>query len=129
MQPDRSRHVRPQEEISKGASPFPRFSREGGHCQIQRNEILTLIVTLPRRTRRPSCQPELCPEEPHVWQRRFYDFNLWSERKRIEKLRHMHRNPVKSGLVLEPEQWQRSSYPSYAYQEDGRVKISHCRRR
>jgi putative transposase len=30
----------------------------------------------------------------HVWQRRFYDFNVWSERKRVEKLRYMHRNPV-----------------------------------
>ena len=28
-----------------------------------------------------------------VWQKRFYDFNVWSERKRIEKLRYMHRNP------------------------------------
>jgi hypothetical protein len=29
----------------------------------------------------------------HVWQRRFYGFNVWSECKRIEKLRYMHRNP------------------------------------
>ena len=28
-----------------------------------------------------------------VWQKRFYDFNVWSERKRIEKLRYMHHNP------------------------------------
>jgi putative transposase len=27
-----------------------------------------------------------------VWQKRFYDFNVWSTRKRIEKLRYMHRN-------------------------------------
>ena len=44
-----------------------------------------------------------------VWQKRFYDFNVWSERKRIEKLRYMHRNPVKRGLggatgTLEVEQ-------------------------
>jgi putative transposase len=50
--------------------------------------------------------------------------NAWSERKRIEKLRYMHRNPVKRGLVLEPEQWQWSNYRSYAYQEKGRVKIN-----
>ncbi|MFL6302698.1 MAG: hypothetical protein ACJ72H_04075 [Candidatus Sulfotelmatobacter sp.] len=50
-------------------------------------------------------QPELWPEEPHIWQRRFYDFNPWTERQRIENLRYMHRNPVKRGLVLEPEQW------------------------
>jgi len=39
-------------------------------------------------------------EEGHVWQRRFYDFVVWSEPKRVEKLRYMHRNPVKRGLVL-----------------------------
>ena len=27
-----------------------------------------------------------------VWQKRFYDFNVWSGRKRIEKLRYIHRN-------------------------------------
>jgi hypothetical protein len=32
-------------------------------------------------------------------QPRFYDFNVWMEDKRIEKLHYMHRNPVKRGLV------------------------------
>jgi hypothetical protein len=36
----------------------------------------------------------------------------------------MHRNPVKRGLVLEPEQWAWSSYRSYALGEDGMVKIN-----
>jgi putative transposase len=79
-----------------------------------------------RRKKRSSAQAELWPEsEEHVWQRRFYDFNVWSARKRIEKLRYMHRNPVKSGLVLEPGQWEWSSFRSYAYQEQGRVKVNH----
>lgn len=77
-----------------------------------------------RRKRRHTGQAELWPGEPHVWQRRFYDFNVWSERKRIGKLRYMHRNPEKRGLVLEPEQWKWSSYRSYAYQEEGQVKIN-----
>jgi hypothetical protein len=46
------------------------------------------------------------------------------ERKRVEKLRYMHRNPVRAGLVQEPEQWLWSSYRSYAYQEAGMVKIN-----
>ena len=50
----------------------------------------------------------------HVWQRRFYDFNVWTERKRIEKLRYMHRNPVKRGLVDKPESWKWSSFRFYA---------------
>ena len=29
----------------------------------------------------------------------YYDFNVWSERKRVEKLRYIHRNPVRRGLI------------------------------
>jgi putative transposase len=61
----------------------------------------------------------------HVWQRRFYDFNVWSERKRIEKLRYMHSNPVRRGLVLQPEHWIWSSYRSDG--EAGAVKINQWR--
>jgi putative transposase len=35
----------------------------------------------------------------HVWSARFYDFNVYTERKRVEKLRYIHRNPVERGLV------------------------------
>jgi putative transposase len=49
----------------------------------------------------------------HVWQARFYDFNVWTERKRVEKLRYRHRNPVKRGLVAEPQQWPWSSFRDY----------------
>lgn len=65
---------------------------------------------------------ELAPR--HVWQARFYDFNVWTERKRIEKLRYMHRNPVKRGLVASPEHWQWSSFRAYRYGETGRVRIN-----
>ena len=78
-----------------------------------------------RKKRRKQGQAELWPEEERrVWQRRFYDFNVWSESKRVEKLRYMHRNPVKRGLVLEPEQWEWSSSRSHAFGEVGRVKIN-----
>jgi putative transposase len=60
----------------------------------------------------------------HLWQARFYDFNVWTERKRVEKLRYMHRNPVKRGLVEEPDQWLWSSFRSYAYGEFGKVRIN-----
>jgi putative transposase len=40
-------------------------------------------------------------EAKHIWQARFYDFNVWSDKKRVEKLRYMHRNPVRRGLVRE----------------------------
>ena len=47
---------------------------------------------------------------PHFWQRRYYDFNVWSAEKRAEKLRYMHRNPVVRGLVSKPEDWPWSSF-------------------
>ena len=36
----------------------------------------------------------------------------------------MHRNPVKRGLVLEPEEWEWSSYRAYAFGEAGVVKLN-----
>jgi putative transposase len=45
-------------------------------------------------------------------QARFYDFNVWTTKKRVEKLRYMHRNPVKRGLADSPEEWRWSSYRS-----------------
>ena len=58
------------------------------------------------------------------WQARFYDFNVWTERKRVEKLRYIHRNPVERGLVSPPEQWRWSSFRWYLCREDGRVRIN-----
>jgi putative transposase len=41
---------------------------------------------------------QLCPSDvPHFWQVRYYDFSVWSEKKRVEKLRYIHRNPVVRG--------------------------------
>jgi putative transposase len=65
----------------------------------------------------------LRPESAPVWQKRFYDFNLWTEDKHIEKLRYMHRNPVKRGLVGRPEQWKWSSFRSYLFGEAGLVRV------
>jgi putative transposase len=58
------------------------------------------------------------------WQARFYDFNVWTERKRIEKLRYIHRNPVERGLVSSPEQWRWSSFRWYLCGEAGPVRIN-----
>jgi len=34
-----------------------------------------------------------------------YRVKEWSEQKRVEKLRYIHRNPAKRGLVERPEDW------------------------
>ena len=63
-----------------------------------------------------------------IWQARFYDFVVFSEHKRVEKLRYMHRNPVKRGLVLEPQHWRWSSFRHYAYGEAGPVLVNESRK-
>ncbi len=57
------------------------------------------------------------------WQSRYYDFNVFSGRKHVEKLRYIHRNPVKRGLVPEPMDWRWSSFRHYATGERGIVGI------
>jgi putative transposase len=61
--------------------------------------------------------------EVQFWQRRYYDFNVNNELKRVEKLRYMHRNPVKRGLVERAEDWPWSSFLHLATGRVGTVEI------
>ena len=63
-------------------------------------------------------------EEGRVWQHRFYDFVVFTAKKRVEKLDYMHNNPVKRGLALTPEQWEWSSYRACALDERGPVVLN-----
>ena len=74
--------------------------------------------------RTPLFREQNAKEGHRFWQTRFYDFNVWTEKKRIEKLRYIRRNPVKRGLVSSPEQWRWSSYRWYFSREQGPVKIN-----
>jgi putative transposase len=84
---------------------------------------------LRRKRRRPTGQLNLIfasgeDSQPRFWQRRFYDFNVWSRAKKKEKLNYMHANPVKSGLVTDAKDWPWSSYGFYARSEVGLVPIN-----
>ena len=67
-------------------------------------------------------------EEGRIWQHRFYDFVVFTAKKRVEKLDYMHNNPVKRGLVLKPEQWRWSSYRFYAQGERGPVLVNEAQK-
>lgn len=60
---------------------------------------------------------------PRFWQPRFYDFNVYSAKKKREKLEYMHANPVKRELVKHPGAWIWSSYLFYEKREVGLVEI------
>jgi putative transposase len=61
--------------------------------------------------------------ERPFWLPHFYDFNVSTHEKFVEKLRYIHRNPVARGLVAKPEDWQWSSYRHYQTGTRGTVEI------
>src|SRR5215471_20924917 len=71
-----------------------------------------------RRRSAPTGQIRL-PFEEHgersraFWQARFYDFNVHSDRKSIEKLNYTHANPLLRKLVKHPKDWPWSSWGFY----------------
>ncbi|NOQ43959.1 MAG: hypothetical protein GQ560_05805 [Dehalococcoidia bacterium] len=48
-----------------------------------------------------------------LWQPGFYDFNIFSDEKLLEKLDYIHSNPVRAGFVLSPRDYKWSSYKEY----------------
>ncbi len=73
-------------------------------------QALKLSVSM-RRSERP------------FWQPHYYDFNVSSHEKFVEKLRYIHRNPVRRGLVAKPEDWAWSSFRHYQTGTRGTVEI------
>lgn len=65
------------------------------------------------------------PEKP-FWLARYYDFNVSENDKMLERLKYIHRNPVHRGLVTKPEEYQWSSFRTYAFHEPGPVTITRC---
>jgi putative transposase len=61
------------------------------------------------------------------WQRRFYDFNVWSLKKRVEKLHYMHMNPLKRKLVDHPRDWPWSSFSFYSKLKHGLIRVDPVR--
>jgi putative transposase len=64
---------------------------------------------------------------PRFWQRRFYDFNVWSLKKRVEKIHYMHMNPLKRKLVDHPRDWPWSSFSSYSDLKSGLIRVNPVR--
>ena len=83
---------------------------------------------LRRHRRAPPGQLKLRFEDAEApllrfWQRRFYDFNVWSLKKKVEKLQYMHMNPLNRKLVVHPKDWPWSSFSFYSKKEHGLIRI------
>jgi hypothetical protein len=91
------------------------------HLLLSEPAARTLDVTL--RVLKTQTAKRRKQKHAPLWAPRYYDFNVFTEAKRIEKLRYIHRNPVTRGLVAHPEDWPWSSFVHYATGTPGRVEI------
>ena len=92
------------------------------HLLVGEPERRLLATAIQAMRQSVARRMHLSPGEA-FWQARYHDFNVFSDRKRIEKLRYLHRNPVARGLVAAPEDWKWSSYLAYARGIQGAVQI------
>lgn len=82
------------------------------------HDLATTLKVLKQQTARL-----LLGDRKQFWQTRYYDFNIHTEAKRLEKLRYIHHNPVKRGLTTQPHLYPWSSAHHYATAEQGRVTL------
>jgi len=95
-----------------------------GHVHLLVNEpLVSSLATALQVLKQQTSRKLKRPDETQFWQRRYYYFNVWNPEKTTEKLRYMHRNPVKRGLVGRPEDWAWSSFRHYATGLEGTVEI------
>jgi putative transposase len=92
------------------------------HLLVSETERTTLAVAI--KSLKQGVSRRLIDEgEDHFWQKRYYDLNTRNYRQFMEKLRYIHRNPVRAGLCSEPGEWQWSSFIHYATGKEGTVEI------
>jgi putative transposase len=91
------------------------------HLLLSEPKIHSLATSL--NVLKHETSQRLKADRKQFWQRRYYDFNVVTQPKFVEKLRYIHRNPVERGLVQEPEDWPWSSYRHWLTGEAGPVEI------
>ena len=94
------------------------------HVHLLMNEPRERDPSIAMQVLKQRTSRAIAHREPRFWQLRFYDFNVWSSRKHIEKLKYIHRNPVTRRLVAAPEEWRWSSYRWYLLDESGAVTLN-----
>ncbi len=71
------------------------------HLLLSEPERETLAEAM--KSLKQGVSRKLIGDAEHFWQKRYYDHNVRSYAKFVEKLRYIHRNPVKRGLCERPE--------------------------
>jgi hypothetical protein len=110
-----------RETLDEGAPFKPDFGLSGDVNSLSYPTHYMLSDAL--KSLKQSVSRRLIANADHFWQKRYYDFNIRNHPQFVEKLRYIHRNPVKRGLCAGPEDWPWSSFRHYATGCEGRVQI------
>jgi putative transposase len=114
-------HLLVSEPQPEGAPFKPGFGLSGDVDWLSKDKHSTLADAL--KSLKQGVARRLISNAEHFWQKRYYDFNIRNYPQFVEKLRYIHRNPVKRGLCDRPEDWPWSSFRHYATGAEGRVEI------
>ena len=108
-------------ETQAESGPFKPAFGLSGEGWLNRPQEYTIADAL--KSLKQGVSRRLIGNAAHFWQKRYYDFNIRNYPQFVEKLRYIHRNPVRAGLCERPEDWQWSSFLHYATGAEGRVQI------
>ena len=105
--------------------------------ELKEESAKRILRTLRANAQHPWCRKMLTSlrlpctvhDESHyrLWQRRFYPFNVFSEKKFQEKLDYMHYNPVERRLVSSPCGWPWSSWRFYYWEDASILRMDRLR--
>jgi putative transposase len=91
------------------------------HLLVSEPKLHPLATTL--NVLKHETSQRLKRDRLQFWQRRYYDFNVLTQAKLVEKLCYIHRNPVERGLVPKPEDYPWSSFRHWLTGEIAPVEI------
>jgi len=103
--------------------------------ELKKRSAPEIIAVLARNQDHPRCRALLArlrlPPTVHsdsyhrVGQRRYVPFDVFTEKKHMEKLDSMHHNPVQRRLVISPGQWPWSSFRFYDLNDSSALAMDH----
>ena len=93
------------------------------HVYLLVNEPPQIVLAQFLKAVKQMTSRKLRGPREQFWQDRYCDSNVRGEQARSEVIRYIHRNPVRRGLVVKPEDWPWSSFQHYATREIGAIEI------
>ena len=93
------------------------------HVHLLLSEPKRYVLRTTMNVLKHETSQRLKEDRKPFWLPRYFDFNVATWAKAVEKLRYIHRNPVVRSMVERPEDWPWSSYRHWLTGEPGMVEI------